>query len=157
PDTEPQPGDTVVGIGYGTASSETAAGNYTVRAKSVTVTGRTATNRIGVSADIGPDARGGAVVDTSGRLIALLDTDVNAPGAPTHDLITQLHLKRLLEQAGVTNQLTDLDRAYRDALAAYFEGRFSAAVAKFDAVLKQDPKRVAAQTYRDRAAQRLQT
>ncbi|MFG2039363.1 serine protease [Dactylosporangium sp. NPDC048998] len=157
PDADPRPGDTVIGIGYGTASSESAAGSYTVRAKTVTVTGRTATNRIGINGDVGPDARGGAVVDTRGRLVALLDTDPNSPGEPTHDLITQLHLSRLLEQAKVTNDLSDVDRAYRDALAAYFDGRFSVAVGKFDAVLKMDPKHIAAHTYRDRAAQRLDT
>jgi hypothetical protein len=152
---DPQPGDTLIAVGYGRASSPEQAGNYAIRTKTVTVTGRTASNRTGISADLGGDGRGGAVVDSAGRLVALLDTDANSPGNPAHDLITMLHLKKLLEQAAVTNQLTDVDRAYRDALAAYFDGRFSVAVTKFDGVLKQDPAHVAAQAYRGRAAQRL--
>jgi len=149
----PKPGTTVVILGYGRVPDDNV--GHIVRSRTVNVTGRTGTNRLGVSADIGPYSRGGAVVDPRGRLIALLDTDSAAPGDPNHDLITMLHLTRLLTQAGVTNQLTDVDRAYRHALDAYFAGRFSQAVSEFDRVLEQAPQRTAARTYRDRARERL--
>jgi len=153
----PQPGDPVVVLGYGRADGGTGAGRYAVRNRTVKVTGRTGTNRFGVSAEIGPDSRGGAVVDPKGRLLALLDTDSAAQGDPTHDLITMSHLAPLLSQAGVTNKLTEVDRAYRDALAAYFAGRFSEAISRFDAILSRAPERTAARTYRDRARERLRT
>ncbi|WP_238006625.1 serine protease [Dactylosporangium sp. AC04546] len=155
PGDDPTPGDSVVAVGYGPASSDLVAGSYTIKAKTLTVTDRTATNRFGLSGELGPDARGGAVVNTDGRLIALLDADPNVQDDPTSDLITMLHLQKLLAQAGVTNQLSDVDRAFRDALAAYFAGKFALAVGKFDAVLKSDPTHVYAGVYRDRAAKRL--
>jgi len=157
PGETPQPGDPVVILGYGRADGGTDTGRYAVRDRSVTVTGRTGTNRLGGSAEIGSASRGGAVVDLKGRLLALLDTDGSAPGNPIHDLITTFHLTPLLSQAGVTNQLTEVDRAYRDALAAYFSGHFSEAVSRFDSLLSRAPERTAARTYRDRARERLST
>jgi S1-C subfamily serine protease len=155
PGDTPQPGDSVVILGYGRADGATDTGRYAVRNRTVTVTGRTGTNRLGVNAEIGPESRGGAVVDRKGRLLALLDTDGTAKGDPIHDLITMFHLAALLGQAGVGNQLTEVDRAYRDALAAYFSGRFAEAVSRFDSVLSRAPERTAARTYRDRARERL--
>lgn len=151
------PGNQVVILGYGPGSSQATADDYTIRAKTVGVTGRTASNRLGVDGDIGPDSRGGAVVDTDGRLVALLDTDSAAPDDPTHDLVTMLHLNALLAQAGITNRLAAPDRDYRAALASYFAGRYSRAAPAFDAVLRESPSMTAAATYRTRAQERLRT
>jgi hypothetical protein len=151
----PQPGTPVVILGYGRAQDNDT--GYAVRSRSVNVTGRTASNRLGVDAEIGPDSRGGAVLDRRGRLIALLDTDSAAPGEHIHDLITMSHLTEVLNQAGVHNELAEVDRSYRRALDDYFGGRFSQAVSEFDRVLEQAPKRTAARIYRDRARERLET
>ena len=132
-------------------------GTYAVRGRSVTVTGRTGTGRLGLTGDVGPDSRGGAVVDATGRLVGLLDTDPSANGEPVHDVVDPSHLTRLLARHGVPNRLADVDRAYRTGLDAYFHGRYSAAVAGFSDVLRRDGTRTAAVTYRDRARDRLAT
>lgn len=149
------PGRSVIAIGYGDGSSEDTAGKYTIRTKTVSVTERTGTGRFGISGELGPLSRGGAVVDADGRLLALLDTDTAAPGEPNRDLILMLHINRLLALARVTNHLSDADRAYRHALSAYFDGEFARAAAEFDGVLRMAPSHELAKTYRDQARQRF--
>ncbi|MEJ3745050.1 trypsin-like peptidase domain-containing protein [Actinomycetes bacterium KLBMP 9797] len=148
-------GSAVVAIGYGEGNSDDVAGKYTVRSKTMTVTKRTGTGRPGVDAEIGPLSRGGPVVDAQGRLLALLDADTTAPNEPNHDLIIVRHIIRLLALAGVSNDLSEVDRAYRQALAAYLDGRFAAAATGFDGVLRLAPTHELARAYRDQARERL--
>ncbi|WP_422734154.1 S1 family peptidase [Micromonospora sp. WMMD558] len=149
------PGAPAVILGYGRDETDDGAVRYVVRTRAVEIVGRSGTNRIGVNGQIGPDSRGGPVVDESGRLVAVLDTDTSAPGEPVRDLITAATIGRLLEQGGVEARLGGADRAFRGALGDYFGGRYSQAVRGFDDVLEQDPARSSARIYRKRAQERL--
>ncbi|WP_406037128.1 SGNH hydrolase domain-containing protein [Micromonospora sp. NBC_00898] len=142
-------------LGYGLGEPAGPAATYTVRTRTVAVVGRTGTNRTGVDGQIGPASRGGPVVDAAGRLVAVLDTDTAATGEPIRDLITIANIRRLLDRGGVDNRLSEVDRGYRVALHAYFSGRYSQAVRRFDEVLSQDPTYAAAQTYHNRAQERF--
>ncbi|MFG3601708.1 SGNH hydrolase domain-containing protein [Micromonospora chersina] len=142
-------------LGYALGESSGDSGTWTVRNRTVEVIGRTGTNRTGVSGQIGPDSRGGPVVDAAGRLVALLDTDTSAEGEPIRDLIVTANIDRLLAQSGVDNRLGETDRAFRAALAVYFAGHYSQAIGRFDEVLSQEPGHAAARSYRQRAQERL--
>ncbi|WP_433316995.1 SGNH hydrolase domain-containing protein [Micromonospora chersina] len=155
PDPDLRAGSTVDILGYALGEGTADSGTWTVRNRTVEVIGRTGTNRTGVSGQIGPDSRGGPVVDAEGRLVALLDTDTAAEGEPIRDLIVAANIKRLLTQSGVDNRLSRTDRAFRSALAVYFAGHYSQAIARFDDVLTRDPGHAAARAYRQRAQERL--
>ncbi|WP_341719328.1 hypothetical protein QQG74_06155 [Micromonospora sp. FIMYZ51] len=152
---ELSPGVPLLIMGFGREETTDGSERYRLRNRAVEVIGRTGTNRIGVSEQIGPDSRGGPVVNESGRLVALLDTDGSAAGEPIRDLITAATLRRLLEQGNVDARLSEVDRAYRAALGEYYLGRYSQAVTRFDAVLRQDAAHPAALRYRERAQERL--
>ncbi|MEV4488559.1 SGNH hydrolase domain-containing protein [Micromonospora coxensis] len=148
-------GSTVDILGYALDRTTGGSATYVPRNRTVEIIGRTGTNRTGVSGQIGPDSRGGPVVDSAGRLVALLDTDTSADGEPIRDLIVTANIERLLDQGGVDNRLGEVDRAFRSALDTYFAGRYSQAMQRFDDVLAQDPGHVAARAYRQRAEERL--
>lgn len=151
------PGTPLVIAGYRRSEGATDAGPYLLQARSVEVTGQTGTSGIGVNGEIGPDSRGGPVVDATGRLVALLATDTAVPSGPVHDLIGVSNISRLLDVARVPNELREADRAYRTALDHYFAGRYTTAVVAFDRVLVLDPGYQAARAYRDRAEVRRHT
>ena len=152
PDDVLQEGQTVVLAGYyGDGQPEQA---YTLRNRVTTVAGRDGTNRLTVAAGIGPQASGGAVVDRSGRLLALQDADTTTDGQPVRDLLKASHILRALTAAKVTATIGDTDREYRAALQDYFAGRFSQAAARFEALLADAPGYRPAQTYRDEAVER---
>ncbi|MEU2170112.1 SGNH hydrolase domain-containing protein [Micromonospora chersina] len=155
PDPDLRAGSSVDILGYALGEGTGDSGTWTVRDRTVEVIGRTGTNRTGVSGQIGPDSRGGPVVDSAGRLVALLDTDTSAEGEPIRDLIGTANIDRLLDDSGVENRLSESDRAFRSALAAYFAGHYSQAIERFDDMLGQDPGQAAARAYRQRAQERL--
>ncbi|GHJ56257.1 hypothetical protein Nm8I071_55640 [Nonomuraea sp. TT08I-71] len=155
PDPDLRAGSSVDILGYALGEGTGDSGTWTVRDRTVEVIGRTGTNRTGVSGQIGPDSRGGPVVDSAGRLVALLDTDTSAEGEPIRDLIGTANIDRLLDEGGVQNRLSESDRAFRSALAAYFAGHYSQAIERFDDLLGQDPGHAAARAYRQRAQERL--
>lgn len=145
----------VVVLGYGSAEPDAEAAGYAVRARAVGVTRRTGISRLSGTDDLGAGSRGGPVVDAEGRLLAILDNAPAVAGGPVRQLVPATRVTGLLTQAGVTNELSGLDRAYRDGLDAYFAGQFSTAVRRFDALLRLAPSHGAAQTYRERAQHRL--
>ncbi|GAB3849595.1 hypothetical protein GCM10029963_34290 [Micromonospora andamanensis] len=143
-------------LGFGRDEATDGSVRYVVRHRAVDVVGRTGTNRFGVGGEVGPDSRGGPVVDKSGRLVAILDTDTSDPNQPVRDLITTATINRLLAKGKVEPRLGAVDQAFRAALADYFAGRYSRAVGAFDAVLRQDASHTAARVYRARAQERLE-
>lgn len=155
PSPDLRPGSALDILGYAIDGTAGDSATYSVRNRAVEVIGRTGTNRTGVSGQIGPDSRGGPAVDDQGRLVALLDTDTAAEGEPVRDLIATANIRRLLARSGVENRLSEADRAYRSALDAYFHGRYSEAIGRFDELLGQDPAHAGAQAYRQRAQERL--
>jgi hypothetical protein len=149
----PVRGDLVAILGYDRAGRDDD-GPYVVRAKAVDVRPGGA-DRLRTSNAIGPYSRGGAVVDRAGRLVALLDAATE--DGPTHELLDERLLTEAMTEGRITYRPGDLDVAYRDAVASYFDGEFSAAIGRFDDLLRRDPSFDAARTYRERAQRRLRT
>ncbi|MEU4240729.1 serine protease [Actinoplanes sp. NPDC026619] len=127
---------------------------FSLRNVSTTVGGLGGTNRLTISDGIGPQARGGAISDSTGRLLAIQDADVSATGEPVRDIVKASHIQRALASAKVTASLSDADREYRSALQDYFAGRFTQAADRFGALAGRAPNFWPAKLYRDRAIER---
>jgi serine protease Do len=92
----------------------------------------------------------GVVLTHEAALAGLVDTS-----GPTGDRLVGLEVIRgLLTEAEIDSELGQVDRDYRTGVDAYYAGRYSDAIARFDAVLAIIPAHVQAHRYRD-AAQRL--
>ncbi|ROT28232.1 trypsin-like peptidase domain-containing protein [Micromonospora sp. HM5-17] len=141
-------------LSYRPRGGDATSAEYAVRAGSATVTGRDPA-RLRLAGDLRTEDRGGAVVDAWGRLLALLDVTPATAGGPAVAGVTAARVADFLAAAGVPNTVSEVDLAYRDALRDYFAGRFSAAVGKLDALLRDAPAHSWARTYRDRARERL--
>ncbi len=60
-------------------------------------------------------------------------------------------IRQLMTEAKVDGKLGPVDRDFRDGLDAYYEGRYTDSIEKFDAVLAVIPSHIQAHDYRDRA------
>lgn len=133
---------------------------YIPRTKSVKVIGEANQDSVSVyrlSDDVGFSSHGGMAIDTSGRIVGVLDNDPTRSDYANRAVVPLSVVTALLEQAGVTNSLGESDKLYREALDDYFNGRYSDAIAKFDEVVKSSPENLAAQDYRQQAADRRET
>ncbi len=144
-------GQAVVILAYGSAGSA----GYALKIKTANLVQRHAADGVVVDADLGPYSRGGAVVNSRGRLIGILENDESAPGTPVRRVITTATIAQLLASSGVSNRLDDVDLRYRDALADYFAGRYSEAVGEFVDVVREAPEHPMARDYLDLSRQRL--
>jgi len=147
-------GSAVIILGFDTKDPDANVGTYTLQAKTVDVTSSGQPERLRVTEDVGPYSHGGMVLDTSGRVVAMIDVDIAAPDRPNRALIGMTALTAAMSDHDVRNELSDVDRAYRRGLDAYFGGRYSTAVREFDAVLAQAPSHLLANIYRKNAADR---
>jgi len=148
-------GDDLVVLSYRPRPGNAASTEYAVRAVPAAVTGRDGQDRLRLAGDLGIEDRGGAVVDAWGRLVAVLDAAPAVDGGPTASAVHAAHVAEFLASAGVTNRVSEVDLAYREALRDYFAGRFSAAWRRFDSIVRDAPSHSWARTYRDRAWERL--
>lgn len=147
-------GSTVVILGFDTKDSDANIGTYTVQAKTVDVTAVDGADRLKTSEDVGPYSHGGMALNSSGRVVAMLDADASTAERPNRALIGMAALSAAQADHDVSNQLSDVDRAYRAGLDAYFAGRYSTAVREFDKVLAQSPSHLLANIYRQNASDR---
>ncbi|GAA3775193.1 hypothetical protein GCM10022225_73830 [Plantactinospora mayteni] len=150
----PAPGSDVLVLGYGPDEPDTGAGEYRQRARPVEVGDRSGPERL-AGDGLGPSFQGSPVLDADGRLRAILDSDPSAVDGRSRQLVPATDVAELLAEAGVANRLSEVDRAYRDGLRAYFAGQFSTAIRRFDDLLRLAPSHSSAQTYRERAQHRL--
>jgi hypothetical protein len=133
---------------------------YIPRTKSVKVIGevnRDSAVAYRLSDDVGFTSHGGLAVNTNGRVVGVLDNDPTRPDDANRAVVPLSVVNALLEQAGVTNSLSESDKLYRAALDDYFNGRYSDAIAKFDEVVKSSPENSVAKDYRQQAADRRET
>ncbi|MDW5322484.1 trypsin-like peptidase domain-containing protein [Plantactinospora sp. KLBMP9567] len=151
----PEPGSEVVVLGYGPDEPETGSGDYRQRARPVEASDWSGPDRL-AGDGLGPSFRGSPVLDTDGRLLAILDSDPSTTDGRSRLLVPASEVAALLAEADVANRLSEVDRAYRDGLRAYFAGQFSTAVRRFDELLRLAPSHSSAQTYRERAQHRLE-
>jgi hypothetical protein len=150
---DPRPGDSVALVGFGTTS--TPSNGRILRNSTVEVIDEGENSTMVLAGGIGTEARGGAVLDSSGRLVGLLDADLTVESKPDYRLIRASCLSRLLAGSAVVNRSEPADFVYQTALDAYFDGRYAEAVRRFDAVV-YDPWLGGVETYRDRAKERLE-
>jgi S1-C subfamily serine protease len=83
---------------------------------------------------------GGPTVDLEGRVIGVNSFGPSGESQAFNFIAPSSGLEELLAARGVTAQLGAADERYRNALTAYYEGRYSEAIEGFDAVLAMSPE-----------------
>jgi hypothetical protein len=121
-----------------------------------------------------PTARAGSIAQTVPVLLANAGPSNALPGAPVltmdgdvagvvsrhqgavaTDLLTSTAaIATELQASKVSNELAQLDRDYRDGLDAYYDGRYTDSIEKFDAVLAIVPSHRQAHEFREEAQAR---
>lgn len=109
---------------------------------------------IELDSELGTYSYGGMAVDSSGKVAGLVNIDQKANNQPRRALIPSSQLSDLLTSASVSGKLSRVDLTYREALDAYFGGRYSESITKFDTVLAAVPDHELAATYRKQAQDR---
>ncbi|MFG1650907.1 trypsin-like peptidase domain-containing protein [Micromonospora sp. NPDC049275] len=153
----PGPGAALLVMGYRTTDADFRAATYTVESKPAQVAGTASQGSVSVSRlndDVGIYSAGGVALDTTGRVVGVLDTDRAASGTPNRALVPVSVVTGLLEAGGTSNGRADTDRVYRDGLDAFFAGRNADAIANFDRVADASPVNLLAQAYRQNAVDR---
>jgi serine protease Do len=92
-----------------------------------------------ISAPVAGGMSGGPAVDLNGRVLGINSFGPSAESGGFAFIASATELAELLSSNGVRNELGPADRLYRDALDAYYEGRYSDAIAAFDRVLQDVP------------------
>ncbi|MGV9712383.1 trypsin-like peptidase domain-containing protein [Gordonia sp. NPDC003424] len=93
---------------------------------------------IEVSAAMVPGMSGGPTIDDAGKVVGInsfttqLNSNFNYSSAVSE-------LQEMMKNNGVTSALSPADTAYRQALGAYFQGDYGAAVQGFDQALNLSP------------------
>ncbi|MCX5069540.1 trypsin-like peptidase domain-containing protein [Micromonospora lupini] len=153
----PGPGAALLVMGYRTTDADFRAATYTVESKPAQVAGTANQGSVSVSRlndDVGIYSAGGVALDTTGRVVGVLDTDRAASGTPNRALVPVSVVTGLLEAGGTSNGRADTDKVYRDGLDAFFAGRNDDAIASFDRVAQASPVNLLAQAYRQNAVDR---
>ncbi|AEB43204.1 S1 family peptidase [Micromonospora maris] len=139
-------------LGYATTDAEYRSATYTVRSAPVEVTEVDIESSVyRINADIGGYSRGGIAIDAQGRVVGMLDNDLLAPERPNRLVVPVSRMTRLLDAAGVANQLGEPDQTYRSALETYFGGDEAKAARQFAEVAEQSPTNALAAAYREAA------
>lgn len=150
-------GTSLLVIGYGTTDADFRAATYTLNSKPVQVSGTAIQGAVTVARvndDVGIYSHGGIAVDTSGRVVGVVDNDRAANGGANRALVPVSVITGLLGEAGVQAGLADPDRTYRDGLDAFFAGRNAEAITLLDTVATSSPTNLLAQAYRQNAMDR---
>jgi serine protease Do len=105
-----------------------------------------------ISAPVAQGMSGGPAVDLGGRVLGINSFGPAADSGGFTFIASATGLAELLSRNGVRNELGPADRLYRDALDAYYTGRYSDAIAAFDRVLQEVPEHAQAARLRADAA-----
>jgi serine protease Do len=100
---------------------------------------------------------GGPVVSLNGEVLGLLS---HAPGGTSGPPTALSPVSLITDELGknkVHNDLGKIDKDYRDGLNAYYDGRYTEAIAKFDSVLAMAPSHIQAQQYQQKAVSLRET
>jgi serine protease Do len=98
-----------------------------------------------------PGMIGGPVASLNGDVVGLVSHGPSAENPAGNLLAASSVISKELAKAGVDNQLGKIDRDFRGGLNDYYEGRYTAAIEKFDQVLAVVPSHAQAQEYRQQA------
>ncbi|PZF91827.1 S1 family peptidase, partial [Micromonospora deserti] len=151
------PGAALLVVGYHTTDADFRAATHTLRSKPVRVSATAnqgAVTVLRINDDIGIYSHGGIAIDTSGRVVGVLDNDRAANGGANRAVVPVSVVTGLLGETGVTNGLAEADRVYRSGLEAFFAGRNAEAIKQFDTVAASSPTNLLAQAYRQNAVDR---
>ncbi|MFR9804008.1 trypsin-like peptidase domain-containing protein [Pseudonocardia sp. RS010] len=103
------------------------------------------------SASLSPGMSGGPTVDLEGEVLGI--NSAHLPDDQAFNFIAPATgLTELLARNGVQNQLGPNDTRYRDALANYYAGHYTDAIAGFERLLLVDPDHGQAQQFKTEAA-----
>ncbi len=94
---------------------------------------------------------GGPVANLDGEIIGLVSHGPAAEKQAFNFLAASSLIAEELSKSGVKNDLGKIDTDYRDGLNAYYDGRYSDSIERFDAVLAAVPSHAQAQEYRQKA------
>jgi Trypsin-like peptidase domain len=153
----PATGTQVVALGFNTDDSDQRVGTYTSSSRLVQVVGedkRGTATYYRTNEKLDTYFQGGMAVDTSGRVVGIVDSDPNLPNRPTRAVYSISTVTAVLNAAGVPNVLGEADKLYRSGLDAYFTGRYATAISQLDRTTKAVPANQVAQVYRQHAIDR---
>ncbi len=100
---------------------------------------------------------GGPVADLNGDIVGLVSAGPATDATSYNFLAASSVIAKALVKAGVKNDLGKVDKDYRAGLAAYYDGRYTAAIEAFDQVLATVPSQAQAQQFRLEAVNRRNT
>lgn len=109
-----------------------------------------------ISAAIVSGMSGGPTVDGNGVVVGVNSFGANATTEAFNYISSAANLNRLMDDAGVSNDLSQTSTAYRGGLEAYFAGDYNTAVERFDAVTTAAPANQTAVDYRRRALAQIE-
>jgi len=155
-------GTAVLSIGYPGATDEVTDATYEPSFKDgkidqKTTLGNGALPVYQTSAALSGGMSGGPTVDGNGDVVGVNSFTISGESQPFNYIMPSSLVQELLSRNGVNNQLTETDRAYRDAVSAYYAGDYRTAVTKFDTVLQAVPSHQQAQELRKQAAEKAKT
>jgi hypothetical protein len=153
----PEQGAPLFLTAFATTDNDPRTGAFTAVTKSVKVIGtgtRGESTVYRTNGDVGGASQGGMAVDSDGRVVGMIDSDLALSDRANRAIIQMPAITALLGTAGVSNTLSDNDKRYRRGLDAYFGGRYDTAISELGAVASSDPRNRTAQTYRQYALDR---
>jgi serine protease Do len=147
----PAAGDDVFAVGYPTIQPNREFADPVTRTG--TVTGQPMVDGqpyVETNAAIAQGMDGGPLANLDGEVVGMLSRAPSGAGPPTLAAAAS-SIEAQLRRNGIHNDLGKVDRDYRDGLGAYYAGRYTDAIAKFDAVLALVPSHAQAQEYQQKA------
>ena len=104
-----------------------------------------------ISAAVSPGMSGGPTVDLSGKVIGVNSFGIKGEPRAFNFVTPAKELEQLMADKGVENELGEIDRTYREGLAAYYAGDREESLAKLDEVLGLAQEHEFAQEFRAQA------
>jgi len=149
--------DQLVQIGYSLQGDAGSERRFTPSSKPARI-GALPTHPSGPSkldSELGAFAAGGMVVNHTGQVVGMINVARDEKNRPSRQMVPSAAVTSVLTAAGVSNETGATDKAYRQALDAYFGGKYTEAIKQFDDVLRRVPDHQMAADYKQRAQDRL--
>ncbi|RDI49653.1 trypsin-like peptidase domain-containing protein [Nocardia mexicana] len=106
-----------------------------------------------ISAAVSPGMSGGPTVGSDGRVLGVNSFTVRGESQPFNFISPAAGLSELLKRNGVQPAVGPVDTTYRAGLTAFYDGRYTAAIADFDKALALSPDHAKAAEMKTSAAQ----